>query len=34
MIMKQGKWISTEDRMPKAGDSIIISLLRAGARQY
>lgn len=32
--MNQGKWISTEDRMPKADDSIIVSLLRAGARQY
>lgn len=32
--MEQGKWISTKDRMPKEGDSIVVSFPHIGGRQY
>lgn len=34
MIMNKGNWISTKDRMPKKGESIIVTLLYKGNRQY
>lgn len=32
--MNQGKWISTKDRMPQRGDSIVVTFPHMGGRQY
>jgi hypothetical protein len=32
--MNLDKWISTKERLPKKGDSIVVSLIYKGNRQY
>lgn len=34
MIMNLDNWISTKKRLPKKGDSIVVSLKCRGSRQY
>lgn len=34
MIMNQGKWISTKERLPQMGQSVIVTHPYRGSRQY